>query len=112
LLRIQRNLKAPPRASFDLDQPDAYRCRIHEATITAISHGVGEGQIAVSGMLLRVSTIGSAKTCPAAISIPEDFDPSQLRLGMPGIATVFAENAGIIDRLMSILVGITRTPRI
>jgi hypothetical protein len=31
---------------------------------------------------------------------------------MPGIATVFAENAGIIDRLMSILVGITRTPRI
>jgi len=49
-------------ASFDLDQPNAYRCRIHEATITAISHGVGEGQIAVSGMLLQVSTIGSAKT--------------------------------------------------
>jgi len=99
-------------ASFDLDQPNAYRCRIHEATITATSHGVGEGQIAVSGMLLQVSTIGSAKTCPAVISIPKDFDPSQLRLRMPGTATVFAENAGIIDRLMSILVGITRTPRI
>ncbi|WFU36135.1 HlyD family secretion protein [Bradyrhizobium brasilense] len=80
--------------------------RIHEATIAVIPHGVGEGQIAVSGMLARVSTIGGAKTYPAVISIPKDFDRSQLKLGMPGTATVFAENAGVIGLIMTILVWV------
>ncbi|WP_247344709.1 HlyD family secretion protein [Bradyrhizobium sp. 61] len=81
--------------------------RIHEATITVIPHGVGESQIAVSGMLARVSTIHGAKTYPAVNSIPKDLDRSQLRLGMPGTATVFAENAGVIGLIMSILVWIS-----
>jgi multidrug resistance efflux pump len=81
--------------------------RIHEATIVAIPHGVGEGQIAVSGMLAKVNTFGGARTYPAVISIPKDIDRTQLRLGMPGTATVFAENAGVIGLLMSILVWIS-----
>jgi multidrug resistance efflux pump len=80
--------------------------RIHEATVTAIPHGVGEGQISVSGMLVKSSTIGGAKTYPAVISLPKDLDRSQLRLGMPGTATVFAENAGVVGLIMSILVWI------
>jgi hypothetical protein len=39
-------------------------------------------------------------------SIPKDIDRSQLRLGRPGTATVFAANAGVIGLIMSILVWI------
>jgi hypothetical protein len=46
-------------------------------------------------------------TYPARISIPDDLDQAQLRLGMPGSATVFADNAGVIGLLMSILVWIS-----
>lgn len=81
--------------------------RIHDATITAIPQGTGEGQIAVSGTLTRASSIHGAKAYPALISIPKDIDHNQLRLGMPGTATVFADNAGVIGLLMSILVWIS-----
>jgi hypothetical protein len=74
---------------------------------TAIPQGAGEGQIAVSGTLTRAGSIRGAKTYPALISIPKDIDHSQLRLGMPGTATVFADNAGVIGLLMSILVWIS-----
>jgi len=35
------------------------------------------------------------------------MDRERLRLGMPGTATVFAENAGVIGILMSILVWVS-----
>ena len=73
----------------------------------AVPRGVGQGQIAVSGMLARVGSIGGAKAYPAVISIPSDIDQASLRLGMPGTATVFADNAGVIGLLMSILVWIS-----
>jgi hypothetical protein len=47
------------------------------------------------------------KAYPARISIPDDFDRAQLRLGMPGAATVFSDHAGVIGLLMSILVWIS-----
>ena len=81
--------------------------RIHEATITGIPKGVGQGQIAVSGTLARAGSIGGAKSYPAVISIPKDIDRSRLRLGMPGTATVFAESAGVIGLIMSILVWVS-----
>jgi multidrug resistance efflux pump len=61
--------------------------RIHDATVAAIPQGVGQGQIAVSGTLARVGSIGGAKVYPAAISIPKTIDRSQLRLGMPGTSS-------------------------
>ena len=79
---------------------------IHEAAVTAIPQGIGQGQIAVSGTLARVGSIGGAKVYPAAISIPKTIDRSRLRLGMPGTATVFADNAGVIGLIMSIIVWI------
>lgn len=81
--------------------------RIHAAKIVTIPEGIGQGQIATSGMLARAGSIGGAKAYPAVISIPESLDRSTLRLGMPGSATVFAENAGVIGLLMSILVWIS-----
>lgn len=81
--------------------------RIHDATITEIPQGVGQGQIAVSGTLARVGSIGGAKAYPAVISVPKDIDRSRLKLGMPGTATVFADNAGVIGLIMSILVWVS-----
>jgi multidrug resistance efflux pump len=81
--------------------------RIHHATILDIPLGVGQGQVAVSGTLARVGSIGGANAFPAKISLPEDIDPEHLRLGMPGTATVFADNAGVIGLIMSILVWVS-----
>ncbi|MVT69712.1 biotin/lipoyl-binding protein [Bradyrhizobium pachyrhizi] len=81
--------------------------RIHQATILGIPQGVGQGEIAVSGTLAKVGSISGAKAYPAVISVPKDIDLSQLRLGMPGTATVFAENAGVIGLIMSILVWVS-----
>jgi multidrug resistance efflux pump len=92
---------APVKLVFDQDPGT-----IHRAAITDIPHGVGQGQVAVSGMLARVGSVGGANAYPAEISLPQDMDRAKLRLGMPGTATVFAENAGVIGLLMSILVWV------
>ena len=81
--------------------------RIHEATILTIPQGTGEGQMAVSGTMAHASSIRGAKTYPAVISIPKGLDRNRLRLGMPGTATVFADNAGVIGIIMSILVWVS-----
>ncbi|MGL9623930.1 biotin/lipoyl-binding protein [Bradyrhizobium sp. U531] len=93
---------AAARLVFD-DDPG----RIYDARITAIPQGVGQGQIAVSGTLARVGSIGGAKAYPAVISIPEDIGRDRLRLGMPGTATVFAERPGVIGLIMGILVWVS-----
>jgi multidrug resistance efflux pump len=98
-----RTIKPGARVKLVFDDDPG---RIHEATITEIPQGVGQGQIAVSGTLARVGSIGGVKAYPALISTPKDIDRGQLRLGMPGTATVFAENAGVIGLIMSILVWI------
>jgi multidrug resistance efflux pump len=81
--------------------------RVYHATISDIPRGVGQGQIAVSGMIARVGSIGGANAYPAEISIPKDMEREQLRLGMPGTATAFAANAGVVGLLMSILVWVS-----
>jgi hypothetical protein len=81
--------------------------RIFHAYVVGIPHGVGEGQVAVSGTLARVGSIGGTKAYPAVISIPDGIDRAQLRVGMPGTATVFAKKAGVIGLLMSIIVWIS-----
>ena len=81
--------------------------RIYHAKIIAIPRGVGQGQIAVSGTLARTNTIGGATVYPAVISIPDGMSRDSLRLGMSGSATAFADNAGVIGLLASILVWIS-----
>jgi multidrug resistance efflux pump len=48
--------------------------RIYHGKIVEIPHGVGQGQIAVSGMLARSGSVGGAERYPARISIPDDLD--------------------------------------
>jgi multidrug resistance efflux pump len=81
--------------------------RVYHGKIVAIPQGVGQGQVAVSGTLAKSGAVSGAKAYPARISIPDDLDRVRLRLGMPGTATVFADNAGVIGLLMSILVWIS-----
>lgn len=81
--------------------------RIHLASIVTIPEGIGQGQVAISGMLAKAGAVGGAKAYPAIISIPKDIEPDKLRLGMPGSATVFSDKAGPIGMLMSILVWIS-----
>src|SRR5216684_1137560 len=81
--------------------------RIYHAKITAIPKGVGQGQVAVSGTLARTNVLGGATVFPAEISIPDGMSRESLRLGMSGSATAFADNAGVIGLLASILVWIS-----
>jgi len=81
--------------------------RIYHAKITAIPRGVGQGQVAVSGTLARTNALGGATVFPAEISIPDGMSRESLRLGMSGSATAFADNAGVIGLLASILVWIS-----
>jgi multidrug resistance efflux pump len=80
---------------------------IYHAKIIAIPKGIGQGQIAVSGTLARTDTFGGATVFPAEISIPDGIDRETLRLGMSGNATAFADNAGVIGLLASILVWVS-----
>ncbi|QIG91472.1 HlyD family secretion protein [Bradyrhizobium sp. 6(2017)] len=80
--------------------------RIYEASITEIPEGVGQGQIAVSGMLARVGSVGGTSAYPAVISLPADANRSILRLGTSGTATVFAENAGPIGLIARIVLWV------
>ena len=81
--------------------------RIYLAKITAIPKGIGQGQIAVSGTLARITALGGATTFPAEMSLPDDMSRDSLRLGTSGSATAFAENAGVIGLLVSILVWVS-----
>lgn len=80
--------------------------RIYHARVTAIPKGIGQGEVAVSGMLAKTSAIGGATTFPAIISIPDDMSRDSLQLGMSGTATAFSPKAGVIGLLASILVWI------
>ena len=93
-------------ASVDIVFDNAPGC-IYHAKITAIPKGVGQGQVAVSGTLARTNALGGATVFPAEISIPDGMSRESLRLGMSGSATAFADNAGVIGLLASILVWIS-----
>jgi len=81
--------------------------RIYHARITAIPKGIGQGQVAVSGTLARTVALGGETVFPAEISIPDEMSRESLRLGMSGSATAFADNAGVVGLLASILVWIS-----
>jgi multidrug resistance efflux pump len=86
---------------------DNHPGRRYHAKITEIPLGVGQGQVSVSGVLARSGSIRGVSEYPAVISTPEDLDPKLLRVGMPGNATVFADNAGVIGIIASILIWIS-----
>jgi multidrug resistance efflux pump len=92
---------APVRLVF-LNDPG----HVHESVISDIPRGIGQGQVATSGILARTGSVGGTGTYPALIALPNSIERGRLHVGMSGTATVFAPNAGVIGTLMSILVWI------
>jgi len=80
--------------------------RIYQAEVNQVLRGVGEGQFAASGTLVRVSSVGLTTNYAVGISVPKDLPPGSLRLGMSGVATVFSDRAGPIGILASILLWV------
>ena len=77
--------------------------RVFDTTIIDTVQAVGEGQVAVSGTLARISEIRMTGEFVARIARPRDIDPDRLRLGMAGTATVISPAAGPIGVLATIL---------
>ncbi len=81
--------------------------RIFHAEIVEIPRGVGQGQIAVSGMLARVGSIGGATRISGDHLDPEGYRPAAAAARNAGNRDRLADNAGVIGVLMSILVWIS-----
>jgi multidrug resistance efflux pump len=71
--------------------------RMFRSTIGDIVRGVGEGQVAASGTLARVTALPMTTEYPVAIVMPWNLDPTKLRLGTAGTATVFAPHSAPFD---------------
>jgi RND family efflux transporter MFP subunit len=72
---------------------------LYSSTIGDIVSGVGEGQIASSGVLARITSLPMTAEYPVLINRPEEIDSSTLRPGMSGTATVFAPDSKPLDTI-------------
>jgi multidrug resistance efflux pump len=70
---------------------------LYSTTIGDNVSGVGEGQIASSGALARITSFPMTAEYPALISRPAEIDASMLRPGMSGTATVYAPHSTPFD---------------
>ena len=70
---------------------------LYSSTIGEIVGAVGEGQIAASGALARVSALPMTAEYPVLINIPKGIEASTLRPGISGTATVYAPNSKPLD---------------
>lgn len=92
---------SPVKVVFTNRPGRVYTTRVHD-----ITWGIGQGQVAVSGTLARVESVGASTTFPANIEMPRDVDPEMIRLGMVGTGTVISENAGAIGLLATVLLWV------
>jgi hypothetical protein len=76
---------------------------LYNSTIAEIATSVAEGQIASSGTLARVTSLPMTAEYPVVIERPGDIEPSALRPGMSGTATVYAPNSAPLDTIGWIL---------
>jgi multidrug resistance efflux pump len=76
--------------------------KVYDTKVLDIAYGVGQGQLAASGTLARVGSIGTTEY-PVGLDIPQTIDRELVRPGMSGTATVLAPNAGVIGTIASIL---------
>lgn len=80
--------------------------RIFRTTVLEVPKGVGQGQIAVSGQLARVGSIGGAQAYPALLNVPAGYSTEDLRVGLPGAVWVISERAGPIGLIAAVLAWI------
>jgi len=100
-----------PQAGFQTIKPGAAvqfaladnPLRMYRSTVGDIVRGVGEGQVAASGTLARVTALPMTTEYPITIVMPPDLDPTMLRLGTAGVGTVFAPHSAPFDFFGGIL---------
>ena len=86
--------------------------KVYDTKVLEIARGVGQGQVAASGALARVGSVGLTDEYPARLDIPQGINRDLLRPGMSGTATVFAPNAGVIGIISTIVSGSAPSRRI
>jgi multidrug resistance efflux pump len=91
-----QTIKPGARIQFALSNNPGH---LYNSTIAEIAAGVGEGQIASSGTLARVTSLPMTAEYPVVIERPKDIEPSALRPGMSGTATVYAPNSAPLDTI-------------
>lgn len=95
-----QTIKPGARVQFALSNNPG---RLYGSTIEEIAAGIGEGQIASSGTLARVTSLPMATEYAVVIARPKDIDDSARRAGMSGTATVYATNSAPLDTIGWIL---------
>ena len=85
-----RTIRPGARVQFALSNNPGH---LYNSTIGDIVTGVGEGQIATSGTLARVTSLPMTADYPALINRPKEIERSALRPGMSGTATVYAPDS-------------------
>ena len=75
--------------------------------VVEVTPNVSGQVVSIPVQLARVGSIGGAQGYPAVIAVPDDYDKTNLRLGMSGSAWAIADNAGPIGTIMSVLVWIS-----
>ena len=80
--------------------------KVYDTKVLDIARGIGQGQLAVSGTLAQVGSIGITTEYPVRLEIPQDIDRDLVRPGMSGTATVLAPNAGVIGVIASVLLWV------
>jgi RND family efflux transporter MFP subunit len=91
-----QTIKPGARVQFALSNNPGH---LYSSTIAEIAAGVGEGQIASSGTLLRVTSLPMTAEYAVVIERPKDIEPLALRPGMSGTATVYAPNSAPLDTI-------------
>ena len=91
-----QTIKPGARVQFALSDNPGH---LYNSLVAEIVTGVGEGQIASSGTLARVTSLPMTMEYPALIERPKDIEPSALRPGMSGTATVYAPNSAPLDTI-------------
>jgi RND family efflux transporter MFP subunit len=91
-----QTIKLGARVQFALSNNPGH---LYGSTIEEIAAGVGEGQIASSGTLARVTSLPMTTEYAVVISRPTDIDDSALRPGMSGTATAYAPNSAPLDTI-------------
>ena len=70
---------------------------LYSSTIGDNVSGIGEGQIASSGALARITSFPMTAEYPALINRPREIDLTTLRPGISGTATVYAPHSTPFD---------------
>jgi multidrug resistance efflux pump len=89
-----QTIKPEAKAQFSLASNPGH---IYDTTVEDIVGGIGEGQLAISGTLARITSLPVAAEYPVKLRRPKDLDPSLLRPGVSGTAIIYAPHSAPFD---------------